>query len=102
VTFHDEATEAADGTAFTVAGYKTLTVEIYGTSTSRTVEFKGAGPSGTYGAIMGVRLSDFVTATQTVTSGEIWQFDVTGLTTVIMDLSAVAGGNVSVQGKAVA
>jgi hypothetical protein len=102
ITFHNSRTVAADGQEFTVGAYKTLTVEISGTSTSRTVEFKGAGPSGTLFPIMGVRLSDFSTATKTVGSGELWLFDITGLDKVIMDLTAVAGGNVTVTGKAVA
>jgi hypothetical protein len=101
-TFHDAIVATADGTAFTVAGHKTLTVEIWGTSTSRTIEFKGAGLEGTYRPIMGVRLSDLSTAISTTGTGELWQFDITGLASVIMDCSAVAGGNLTVKGKAVA
>lgn len=101
-SFHDAATVAADGAPFDVLAYKTLTVEIYGTSTSRTVVFIGIGPSGTQRPIMGVRLSDFSTGTSTTGTGEFWQFDITGLSQVIMDLTAVSGGNVSVKGKAVA
>lgn len=101
-TFHDEATVAADGTAFTVGGHTTLTVEITGTSTSRTVDFKGAGPDGTYRSISGVNLDGLASATSTTGTGELWQFDITGLETVIMDLSAVSDGNVTVKGRAVA
>jgi hypothetical protein len=101
-TFHDAATVAADGTPLTVGGGKTLLVEIWGTSVSRTVGFKGAGPEGTHWSIMGVNLGTFATATSTTGTGELWQFDVTGLVTVIMDLEAVAGGNVSVKGRLVA
>ena len=102
VTFHDAATVAADGTAFTVLGYKTLTVEITRTAGTSTIAFIGEGPSGANIALMGVNLSTLATATSTTGTGEIWQFDVTGLTSVFMDLQAVAGGNVSVKGKAVA
>ena len=101
-TFHDEAVAAADGTVFTVGGNKTLTVEIYGTSTSRTVAFIGRGASSTDRALMGVKLSDLSTAISTTGTGELWQFDITGLTSVLMDLQAIAGGNVSIKGKAVA
>ena len=101
VVFHDAATQVAEGTVFTVAGYKTMTVEIYGSSTSRTVEFMGRGPAGANRAIMGINLSNFATAVSTIGTGEIWQFDITGLTSAIMNLQAVAGGNVSVKGKAV-
>jgi len=102
ITFHEDATVAADGTIFTIDGHKTLTVEIYGTSTSRTIEFKGRCVSGIDRPIMGVRLSDLSTTISTTGTGEIWQFDITGLTSVLMDMSAIAGGNVTVKGKAVA
>jgi hypothetical protein len=102
ITFHDAAVAAADGAVLTVGGCKALTVEIYGTSTSRTVAFIGRGPAGADRAIMGVRLSDLSTATSTTGTGELWQFDVTGLMSVLMDLQAVSGGNVSVKGRAVA
>jgi hypothetical protein len=102
VTFHNAATTAADGDAFTVGAYKTLNIEIYGTSTTRTVAFMGVGPSGTAYAISGVKLFDLTTGTSTTGTGELWQFDITGLTQVIMDITAVTGGNVTVKGKAVA
>ena len=102
VTFHDAATVAADGTALTVGGLKTLTVEIYGSSTSRTVEFKGAGPEGTYRPITGLNMQTLLTDITTTGTAELWQFDITGLVSVIMDLSAVAGGNVTIKGRAVA
>lgn len=100
VTFLDAVTSPGQGT-FTVGGYKTLTVEIYGTSTSRTVNFKATLASGAQIPITGVNLSSMSTGTSTSGTGEIWQFDVTGLNTVIMDLSAVSGGTVSIKGKAV-
>ncbi|HOM03511.1 MAG TPA: hypothetical protein PLH43_11915, partial [Acetivibrio sp.] len=42
-TFHNAATSTGNGTEFTVGNMKTLTIEIYGTSTSRTIEFYGKG-----------------------------------------------------------
>ena len=102
ITFHDAATVAARGTVLTVGGLKALFVEISGTSASRTIAFEGAGASATYSAITGVRLADLAVATFTITSAEIWQFDVSGLVTVSMNLTAVAGGNVTITGRAVA
>ena len=104
-TFHNSVTVASGGAEFAVGGHKTLTVHISGTSTSRTVEFKGrppGAPAGTYVPLMGIRLSDLTPATSTTGNNEVWQFDITGLEGVIMDLSAVSGGNVTVKGKAVA
>ena len=97
--FHNAATVAANGTDVSVGNYKTLTLEIYGTSTSRTLTFYAKGASGTVRAMSGVRLSDYSVASSTTTSGEIWQFDVTGTESVIIDLTAVAGGNVTASGR---
>lgn len=102
IEFHKDAVVASDGKEAIVFDAKTLTIEIYGTSTSRTIAFIGRGPSGTDRAIMGVRLSDLATAVSTTGTGELWQFDVTGLVSVFCDLQAVAGGNVSVKGRMVA
>lgn len=101
VTFHNAATTTGGGTAFAVGGYKFLAIEIYGTSSSRTVQFYGVGPSGTNRALMGIRRSDNTTATSTTGTGEMWLFDITGLDYVVMNLSAVSGGNVSIKGKVV-
>lgn len=102
-TFQDAVAAPAVGGVLTVGRYKTLMVEVWGTSTSRTVKFEALGPEGaTYRPLMGVRLSDLAAATQTTTSGEMWQFDVSGLTSVRMNLTAVAGGVIAVAGRAVA
>jgi len=102
VIFHDEAVTAADGTIFTVTGYKLLTIEIYGTSTSRTVAFIGRGASGIDRDIIGENLTTHVKAISTIGTGELWQINIAGLTSVFIDLQAVAGGNVSIKGTAVA
>lgn len=101
VTFQDAATPTGDGTPFVVGAYKILTVEIYGTSTTRTVTFYGKSKSGTLRALKGLNLSTWNSATSTTGSGEIWQFDITGLDYVIMNLTAVSGGNVSIKGNAI-
>lgn len=102
VVFHAAATVAAVGLVFPVENYRILTIEISGTSTSRSIEFIGRGISGANRPLMGVRLSDFAIATNTVATGEIWQFDITGLSSVLMNLTVVAGGSVTVQGRVVA
>jgi hypothetical protein len=102
ITFHDAAVAPVDGAVFDVGGNKTLTIEISGTSTSRTIAFIGRGPSGEDRYIAGVKLSDLSVATGSTGAGELWQFDITGLTSVLMKVPAVAGGNVTVKGRAVA
>ncbi|RKN84118.1 hypothetical protein [Paenibacillus ginsengarvi] len=101
LTFHDGAAAAGTGTIFNVGGCKTVTIEITGTSTSRKIVFEGASISGTYYPIMGVRLSDMFLGTQTTGINEVWQFDATGLVNFRARLSDVAGGNVTVKGRAV-
>jgi hypothetical protein len=102
ITLQDTATTIGSGTPFTVGGYKTITIEITATSTSQTVVFEGSSISGTYYAISGTRLSDLTTGSQTITTGEVWQFDVTGLVNFRARISAISGGSLSVKGRAVA
>jgi len=90
-----------NGTAISVGNLKTLTLEIYGTSTSRTIVFEGASTSGAWYAIQGVKLQDLTTGSQTANKDELWQFDVTGLVSFRSRISAISGGNVTVKGKAV-
>lgn len=101
-TFHTEATIIDPGTLLTVGGYKTLTIEVYGTATTSKVEFQSVGPSGVPRTLMGIRMADFITGTETEGLGESWQFDITGQEQIIMDLTVVSGGNVSVKGRCVA
>lgn len=102
VTLQPASTAIGAGNAFTVGGYRTLTLEVSGTSSSRTVVFQGIGPSGTAIAIMGTKLTDGTTGSQTTGTGELWRFDVTGLTSFQANLTAVSGGNVTISGVAVA
>ena len=100
-TFHDAATVAADGTALTVGTGKTLAIEISGTSTGRTVQFFGLSESDTKIAIMGIKLATLTSAVSTTGTGELWQFDVTGLKSVIIRLEAITDNNVTVKGRLV-
>jgi hypothetical protein len=104
VVFHDGATAAANGTDFKVDYFKTLTVEIFGSSdnSARTVTFYGKLRSGTLRPISGMKLAGLTTALNTTGTGELWQFDITGLESVVMDLTSITDGKVSVIGKAVA
>jgi hypothetical protein len=102
-TFHTAATQAANGKEFYVYDFKDLTVEIYGSedNTARTVTFYCKGPSGTLRALKGLKVSDWTSDTSTTGTGEIWQFDITGVNSVVMDLTAITGGSVTVKGRAV-
>ena len=104
VTFQDAATAIGNGASLTVGGLKTLTVGIAsaGGNTARTIEFHGVGPAGNDILITGAKLNDLSTGTSTTGTGEIWQFDIRGLASVYMKLTAITSGNVTVKGKAVA
>lgn len=90
------------GTPFSVNAYKTITIEITGTSTSRTINFEASSVSGVYYAIQGVKLLDYSMATSTTGNNEVWTFDITGLENFRANVTAIAAGNVTVKGKAVA
>jgi len=100
-TFQDAKDVIGNGVAFEVGVYKTLMVEIYGTSASRTVTFYAKGQSGALRVLSGVNLNGLAVANSTAGTDELWQFDISGLDAVIMDLTVVAGGNVTVKGKAI-
>ena len=100
-TFHNEATSTGNGTALTVGNKKTLTIEIYGTSSTRLIKFYSKAASGDLRPLMGINISTYEMATQTTGTGEVWQFDITGLDSVIIDIAAITGGNVTIKGRAV-
>ncbi|MGG3450171.1 hypothetical protein [Domibacillus aminovorans] len=102
VTFHDAVTAAGEGTPFTVGAYKTLTVELYGSSAAREIKFYGVSASGIKRSIQGINLQSLTFASSTTGTGEIWSFEITGLETVIVEVVSVTGGAVMVKGKAVA
>lgn len=101
--FHNAASVAANGNALKVDYWKKLLVEISGVAanTARTVTFYGKSLSGTLRAISGVKMSDLSTGANTTGTGELWQFDISGLEYVIMDLTSITGGTVTITGKAV-
>lgn len=101
ITFQDAITATGTGTTFVVNGNKTITLEISGTSTSRTIQFQASGPSGTFYPISGVNLSDMSVSSATTGTGALWQFDVTGVESFRANVTGIAGGNVTIKGKAV-
>jgi hypothetical protein len=107
VVFQNNVSVTGVGNTLTVNGMKTLLVEVFGTATSGTVNFMGASISGNYTSIIGTNVSNanlpFAASTSTVSATpQLWQFDLTGLKTVQMQIGAVAGGNIMVQGTVVA
>lgn len=100
--FQNQISSPGAGNRLTVDSYKNLTIEVIGTSTSREVNFWGLMTSGTRIPLSGVNVTTLSTATLTQGNVEIWQFDITGLKNVEMEITSVSGGYVTVNGKVVA
>ncbi|MFS8601182.1 hypothetical protein LRO89_01025 [Priestia megaterium] len=101
------ATAPGNGTTFTAKnGNATLSFEITGTSTSRTILFQIAGPSGVYVPITVYSVNDPSKMVQQTTGGsndvpEHWLVQVPDGWTFRTKITSVTGGNVSILGRAV-
>lgn len=107
VTLQNSASAAGNGTPFApVDSNYTLTFEIIGTSTSRTVMFELAGPSGQYIPVTAFSVTDPIKFGPQTTGGsntapESWQVVVPAGYSFRTRIAEVTGGNVTVKGKAV-
>lgn len=104
IIFQSAAVAAGNGASLTVTGLKNLTVGITsaGGNTARTIEFHGVDAVGNDNLFTGINKNGLTTATSTINTGETWQFDITGLVTVYMKLTAITTGTITVAGLAVA
>lgn len=101
--FHNQSTLISDGFELSVSsGMITLNFEISGTATSSTCIFEGKSvDDGAFYPIQCANLGTLVLASQTIDKGSLWQVDLNGLIKFRVRISAVAGGNISVKGRAV-
>lgn len=88
-TFHDVATAISEGNVVQTEGYSTITIEVTGTATTKTIIFQGSVFSTAFYTPDGVQLSE---------SPEIYQYDLTGLKQFRANLTAISDGNVTVKG----
>ena len=108
VPLQNGVTAPGVGTPFVpVDGRNTLSFEITGTSTSRTIVFEIAGPSGKYVPITAYSVNDPSVSAQQTTGGsndlpESWIVQIPVGWSFRTRVTNVAGGNVKVSGKAVA
>jgi hypothetical protein len=100
-TFHNAVTTTGDGTDMFVNGMSTLAVNIQGTSSSRTVEFYASYDGTTYNPITGINTNGLTTGVSTTGTGQTWQFDVSGFEKFRAKITAIAGGNCTIKGRAV-
>ncbi|WP_394557376.1 hypothetical protein [Priestia aryabhattai] len=107
VPLQNSVTTPGTGTVFTPTnGKNTLYFEITGTSTSRTIAFEIAGPSGKYVSTTAYSTTDASISGQFTTGGsdatpELWVVQVPVGCTFRTNITAVTGGNVKIVGKAV-
>jgi hypothetical protein len=98
--FHNAATTTGNGEEYTVANANSLTVQISGTSNTRTIVFEGTVDGTNWTTIAGANVStDFTIATQTTATGEIWTFSIDPLYKVRMRIHAIGTGNVTIVGR---
>jgi len=108
VTLQSNASATGNGTHYTPTTPETLTFEISGTSTSRTVVFELAGPKGVYIVYPALKIGDTTyTPTTSATGGsdttpESWEVDIPANYSFRTRITAVAGGDVDISGWAVA
>lgn len=100
--FQNAATSPGLGNLLAVDSFKNLAIEVIGTSVTHQVNFWGLMNSGTKIALTGVNISTLLSATQTTGINEIWQFDITGLENVEIEVVSISDGNLSINGKVVA
>lgn len=94
-------TATGRGNDIQVGGLKTITFEVFGTASSFTIQMEGKGTSGTPYPIQAINYNS-MTSISTITAAGLYQVDVTGLVSIDANLTAVTGGNVTVQGRMMA
>lgn len=102
VIFQNAAGASGNGSPFSVKGYRTLVVEVYGaTSPAGTVTFQAAGTSGVFANITGTNLNGMAQATSTnaISATPVqWQFDVEALDQFQCPVTWTAG-TITVRGR---
>ncbi|KXZ12676.1 phage portal protein [Bacillus nakamurai] len=99
--FHDKAESAGKGAVLSVNGVKQLLVEITGTAESSNVAFWGRSFSGENLPIRGVKTDDGTSSCGTSGTHEAWSFDIAGFKEIVMEITKISGGSLSVKGTAV-
>lgn len=105
IVFQDAATATGNGNPFEVGAYKSLRIEITGSvsNTARTITFYGKCKSGNLILIPACKDSadtNYTIVTSTTNKGESWIFDITLWDYIVIDITSITGGSITVTGKA--
>lgn len=101
-TFHNVATVAADGAILSVGTGQSLTIEIKGTATARTVKFYGICDSGDKIPLIGINMSTLDASVSSVgTTTEAWSISTAGYKSIVVRIDEISGGNLTVKGRLV-
>ena len=94
----DEATSTGDSAVLSVADEDVITLAITGTATSLTLEFVGE-IDGNYLPIAAIDKATFDVVTEATSLDKLYVIDVSTLKTFKIVISAISGGNVTVNGR---
>ncbi|MED2945346.1 lysozyme [Bacillus swezeyi] len=100
-TFHDSINEPGDGEKLTVGSHRTLTIEITGDCTSREVKFYAVTQDEKKIVLEGINSSNHMFGASTLGINEIWEFDIAGKTAVLLEVTKINGGSITIKGNAV-
>lgn len=95
-TFQNGVTAIGNGNEYLIGLIDDLTIEVTGTSTSRTIIFEGKGSSGAWYPVNCVNLNGYEMATQTTGNNELWSVELEGIVSFRARIAAIAGGSVNV------
>jgi hypothetical protein len=100
--FQEGVTTTGNGVNYVVKGAgNIITLQITGTSTSRTIIFEGSVDGVNYVPLLCANLTTLDLATQTTGKDELWQVDISGIHLFRTRVSAISGGNITVVGRVV-
>ena len=97
---HNAQTQVSVGEDIIVDNVSSLSLQIYGTSTSFTLEFEVSLDGENFDDIMGDNKGDYSIYSASTTSKGCWEFDVSGWAYFRAKLTAIGNGNITVLANA--
>jgi len=98
---HNLTTVVSDGGTISVGGEDTVTISVIGTATSFNLIFEGTIDGSTWFPVAMIDLATFAVSTSTSTKNKLYTTDISALKEFRTRLSAVSGGNITVQAKTI-